>query len=136
MLDNLSKAASIVVGAAVLVGVVFWLVQMGADVRHLQDDMRDLQGDVTQLQLDVVVLQTDVTQLQSDVAELQSDMTQLQSDVTELQSQVAEVQQNQQIIIGILRTLVEDTAETQVPASGSPAPGGTGGAQTLMDSLR
>ena len=135
MLDNLSKVASIVVGAAVLVGVVFWLVQMGADVRHLQGDMRDLQGDVTQLQLDVVVLQTDVTQLQSDMTELQSDVTELQSDVTQLQLQVAEVQQNQQIIIGILRTLVEDTAETQVPAPGSPAPGAAG-AQTQLDLLR
>ena len=179
MLDSISKIAAIIVAAGILIGGVFWLAQLDADVRyvqtdvaqlqtdvthvqtdvtqlktdvthlqtdvaqvqtdvthvqtdvtqlktdvtHLQTDVAQVQTDVTQVQTDMTQLKTDVTHLQTDVTHLQTDVTQVQTDVTQLQLQVADVQQNQQIILGILRTLVAETQQTQSPALNNPVPG-------------
>lgn len=53
MLDQLYKIARLVVVAAILVIVVFWLARLDADVRYLQKDVATLQADVGELQIQV-----------------------------------------------------------------------------------
>ena len=57
MLDQLYKIAGIIVGAAILVGVIFWLARLDADVRYLQKDVTHLQEDVDELQSQVADVQ-------------------------------------------------------------------------------
>lgn len=85
MLDQLYKIAGIIVAAAILIGGVFYLARLDADVRYLQRD----------------------------VAELQKDVAELQADVAELQAQVADVQRNQALILDILRGLAADAQQPQ-----------------------
>ena len=95
MLDQLYKIAGIIVAAAILIGGVFYLARLDADVRYLQKD---------------------VAELQADVAELQADVAKLQADVADLQSQVADVQRNQALILDILRGLAADAQQPQPTA--------------------
>ena len=88
MLDQLYKIAGIIVAAAILIGGVFYLARLDADVRYLQRD----------------------------VAELQADVAKLQADVAELQAQVADVQRNQALILDILRGLAADAQQPQSTA--------------------
>ena len=88
MLDQLYKIAGIIVAAAILIGGVFYLARLDADVRYLQKD----------------------------VAELQADVAKLQADVADLQAQVADVQRNQALILDILRGLAADAQQPQPTA--------------------
>lgn len=97
MLDQMSKIAGIIVAAAILVGGIFWISQLDADVRYVQKD--------------VAKLQDDVTELQRDVAGLQADVAGLQADVAGLTAQVTEVQRNQLLILQILRELAADAQQ-------------------------
>ena len=85
MLDQLYKIAGIIVAAAILIGGVFYLARLDADVRYLQRD----------------------------VAELQADVAELQAQVAELQAQVADVQRNQALMLDILRGLAADAQQPQ-----------------------
>ena len=66
MLDQLYKIAGIIVAAAILVGVIFWLARLDADVRYLQRDVTHLQENVDELQSQVA----DVKQNQAVILEL------------------------------------------------------------------
>ena len=50
MLDQLYKIARIVVVAAILVIVVFWVAKLDADVRYLQKDVGELQSQIADMQ--------------------------------------------------------------------------------------
>ena len=56
MLDQLYKIAGIIVAAAILVGGVFWLARLDADVRYLQKDMAELRADVDDMQRNQVLI--------------------------------------------------------------------------------
>lgn len=66
MLDQLYKIAGIIVAAAILVGGIFWLARLDADVRYLQRDVTHLQENVDELQSQVA----DVKQNQALILEL------------------------------------------------------------------
>ena len=57
MLDQLYKIAGIIVAAAILIGGVFYLARLDADVRYLQRDVAELQADVAELQAQVADVQ-------------------------------------------------------------------------------
>ncbi len=102
MLDRWAKVATIaapvvfVVAAIIAPGIggIFWLARLDSDVSHLQADVTEVQADVTQLQLDVGQLQLDVGQLQLDVAQIRHG--------------VRQIQEAQQVMLGILQSLVDD----------------------------
>ncbi len=98
MLDQWSKVAVIAVAIVLIVsaviapsvGGIIWLARLDYDVDRVQ---------------------TDVGQLQTDVGQLQTDVAQIRSDIEQLQ-------EGQQIMIDILRELVDDVAETKADLTG------------------
>ena len=56
--------------AALVVGAIFWLARLDADVQHLQRNVTDLQDDVSSLQDDVASLQADVADVKENIAEI------------------------------------------------------------------
>ncbi len=79
---NVTLAAVAVLTLAPLIaGGVFWLGQLNANVKILQDDVKTLQEDVE-------TLQDDVEENQRAISELRQEMTYLRQEIADLRQEI------------------------------------------------